>query len=200
MTCAQLQFAVASFVSDTQWLCDFTSDTATAIAAVDRIEQSLDSSQWNATSLFDSLFRYLPVPSPNAMAIDGEDEDDFNLRVILLYFRADSSPAFDKNVMGRFTKHPNCYIDVLYVHDKPDPATKARVQAVYDSLHELSEGIDDKCFMKETVMHRKIAGFFAQMLGNASQRKVNGNTDIEPAQAGFGEVDGGRASMDMALA
>ncbi|KAJ3086096.1 hypothetical protein HK100_008810, partial [Physocladia obscura] len=76
-------------------------------------------------------------------------------------------------------------------HEKlTDDTTKEKAQNVFDVLHKFSEGITDKpCYCNETILHRKVMGFFAQMLGHAVQRKIEGWLEIDPEPSGDGNEE-----------
>ncbi|KAJ3059154.1 hypothetical protein HDU98_004826, partial [Podochytrium sp. JEL0797] len=165
------KFAVASFVKGTQWHCPLTSMPDKAIAAIDSIQQTEDSGEWNADSFFDDLL----LKSPS------HETPEYVLRVVLLYFRAQQPPVVDQQRVKDFASNKACFVDILYVHDKPyDTATRVNVQTVFDRLHDFYPNESTPCYMLETTMYRKYVAHFARFLAHAQQRTVDGWLGIDP--------------------
>ncbi|KAI8833257.1 hypothetical protein BJ741DRAFT_612476 [Chytriomyces cf. hyalinus JEL632] len=162
------KFAVTSFVGSTVWNCDLSEGVDLALKAVDDVEETIHSDAWDANSLFDDLTARAPT-----------DPASHTLRVVLVYFRAQSLPVVDKARTDAFSKLPGAFLDILYVHDKAnDPATKESVQRVFDKLNEFTDSEDS--YILETAIHYRFVSYFARLLAHPLQRTVNGWFDIDP--------------------
>ncbi|KAJ3221808.1 Component of the BRCA1-A complex [Chytriomyces hyalinus] len=161
------KFAVTSFVGSTVWNCDLTEDLDSALKAVDDVEETIHSDAWDANSLFDDLTARAPT-----------DPASHTLRVVLVYFRAQSLPVVDKARTDAFSKLPGAFPDI-FQHDKAnDPATKESVQRVFDKLNEFTDSEDS--YILETAIHYRFVSYFARLLAHPLQRTVNGWLDIDP--------------------
>ncbi|KAI9331358.1 hypothetical protein BDR26DRAFT_1010995 [Obelidium mucronatum] len=158
------------------WICPFTSDTDRVISSTRSLIQTETDDQWNADLMFNELIGQTPdVENPS-----------FVLRVILLYFR--STPiTFSESKVLEFTKHPACFIDTIYLHDKASEH-KDRVQRVFEQLDELN-GSRKNYYLLETHNYKKFVSFFPRFLAHPDQRIVDGGFTLDAPEEGVDRMD-----------
>jgi hypothetical protein len=125
------------------------------MGALDELEPQIHH-EWSVESLLDAIQGCLPSEDSNTL-----------LRVILIYARSNCIPQCDPQRMTEFyTKNPLCYIDLVYLHEKP--SEENCVQDIFDTLGHI-ESKDSRSY-EITRNYKRYLLAMTELLGNPSQR------------------------------